>query len=53
MPKAYEVVVLGGGNSAGYVAQAWVKAGGGKGKLAIVGDEPVSPVCGAKSAPIA
>lgn len=34
--------MLGGGNSAGYVAQAWAKAGGGKGKLAIVGDEPVS-----------
>ncbi|KAL4433983.1 hypothetical protein ABPG75_000424 [Micractinium tetrahymenae] len=41
MPQAFDIVVLGGGNSAGYVAQAWVKAGGGKGKLAIVGDEQV------------
>lgn len=40
MSKQFDVVVLGGGNSSGYVAQAWVKADGGKGKLAIVGDEP-------------
>lgn len=42
MAKQAEVVVLGGGNSAGYVAQAWVKSNGGKGGLMIVGDEPVS-----------
>jgi len=42
MAKQAEVVVLGGGNSAGYVAQAWVKSNGGKGRLMIVGDEPVS-----------
>jgi hypothetical protein len=41
MAQSFDVVVLGGGNSAGYFADAWVKAGG-SGKLAIVGDEPVS-----------
>ena len=42
MANNYDVVVLGGGNSAGYVAHNWVKHNGGPGRLAIVGEEPVS-----------
>ena len=41
--KQYGVVVLGGGNSAGYLARQWVKAGG-SGRLAIVGEENVRPI---------
>lgn len=37
----FDIVVLGGGNAAGYFADAWIKAGG-SGKVAIVGEEPVS-----------
>ncbi|PSC73208.1 monodehydroascorbate reductase [Micractinium conductrix] len=40
MANNYDVVVLGGGNSAGYVAHNWVKHNGGPGRLAIVGEEP-------------
>ena len=39
--KQYKTLVLGGGNSAGYVAREWVKLGGSPGSLAIVGEEPV------------
>ena len=41
MSKHYKAVVLGGGNSAGYLAREWVARGGPKGELAIVGEEPV------------
>ena len=44
MSKAlsFKNVYLGGGNSAGYAAWQWVKQGGPRGELAIVGEEPVS-----------
>jgi len=41
--SSYKYVVLGGGNSAGYVAKQFVELGGEKGELAIVGKESVAP----------
>jgi hypothetical protein len=60
MASSYKYVVLGGGNSAGYVAAEFHKHGKAKGDLAIISEEPVHLLrykfltilpCGRNSAP--
>lgn len=41
VPKMTKIVVLGGGNAAGYAAREFVASGGEKGQLTIITDEPV------------
>lgn len=43
MSKAFEYVIVGGGNAAGYACREFVAQGVGAGKVAIIASEPVAP----------